>query len=98
MRPISVKNAWLFFPPFLRITSNQAYSIMDLRRSQPKPMPKTPWEEKGAPSAARDPKITEENGRTKLKTALKPIIVGRLSLLKKRKIPKLLTYKPPLKL
>jgi hypothetical protein len=43
-----------------------------LRRSERKPKPITTWEQKGAPSAARDPKITKNSARTEKKTALKP--------------------------
>jgi hypothetical protein len=51
---------------------------MDLRRSQRQPKPRIIWEEKGAPSAARDPKITSRSVRTNEKTALKPIATGLL--------------------
>ena len=49
---------------------------MQLRRTQRVPKPKTIWEQKGAPSAAKDPKITKKNDRTEQKTALKPIAFG----------------------
>ena len=74
---------------------------MALRRSQRKPVPKTIWEEKGAPSAASDPKITEKTDRTVKKSALKPITVGPLPeelQLDEKQLPELPTYKPPLEL
>jgi hypothetical protein len=64
-------------------------------------VPKTIWEEKGAPSAASDPKITTKAARTEQKTALKPIAVSRLletAELDKKDLPELPTYKPPLNL
>ena len=51
---------------------------MELRRSQRQPKPKTIWEEKGAPSAARDPKITKRTDRTEQKTTFKPVVNGPL--------------------
>ena len=39
---------------------------------------RTIWEQKGAPSASKDPKITKKAARTVAKTALKPIITGPL--------------------
>ena len=74
---------------------------MDLRRSQRQPVPKTIWEARGAPSAAKDPKITKKNARTTKETALELIVTGSLLEtveLKKDKHPKLSTYSPPLKL
>ena len=74
---------------------------MELRRSQRKPKPVTIWEQKGAPSAARDPKITKKNARTEQKTALKPIAVGPLpeaAELDEKRLPDLPTYQPPLEL
>jgi hypothetical protein len=55
-------------------------------------------EEKGAPSTARDPKITKKAARTEKKTALKPIATGPLSGLDEKRLPELPTYKLPLKL
>jgi hypothetical protein len=69
-----------------------------LRRSQRTPKPKTIWEEKGAPSAARDPKITQKSARTEKKTALKPIATGPLPGLDEKRLPELPTYEPPLEL
>jgi hypothetical protein len=40
---------------------------------------RTIWEQKGAPSAAKDPKITKKTARTAEKKALKPIATGPLS-------------------
>ena len=74
---------------------------MELRRSQREPKPKTIWEEKGAPSAAKDPKITKKTARTEKKTALKPIAVGPLPEavnLDEKQLPELPTYHPPLEL
>ena len=74
---------------------------MILRRSKRTPIPKTIWEEKGAPSAASDPKITKKTARTAQKTALKPIITGPLPetiKLDENDLPELPTYKPPLNL
>ena len=51
---------------------------MELRRSQRQSKPKTIWEERGAPSAARDPKITKKTDRTAQKTALKSIVIEPL--------------------
>ena len=51
---------------------------MELRRSQREPKPRTIWEEKGAPSAAKDPKINKKTDRTEQKTALKPVVTGPL--------------------
>jgi hypothetical protein len=72
-----------------------------LRRSQRIPKPKSIWEEKGAPSTARDLKITKKTVRTEKKTALKPMATGRLLeaiRLDEKHLPKLSTYKPPLEL
>ena len=74
---------------------------MVLRRSKRTPVPKTTWEEKGAPSAASDPKITKKNARTVQKTALKPVTVGPLPeiiRLDENDLPELPTYNPPLNL
>jgi hypothetical protein len=74
---------------------------MILRRSKHTPVLKTIWEEKGAPSAASDPKITKKTARTEQKTALKPITVGPLPEaieLDENDLPKLPTYNPPLNL
>jgi hypothetical protein len=51
---------------------------MTLRRSQRKPKPIIIWEEKRAPSAAKDLKIIKKTARTETKTALKPIATGPL--------------------
>jgi Transposase IS4 len=71
------------------------------RRSKRIPVPKTIWEEKGAPSAASDPKITKNTARTSQKTALKPVIASPLPEtieLNENDLPELPTYKPPLNL
>ncbi|KAF7506358.1 hypothetical protein GJ744_011824 [Endocarpon pusillum] len=74
---------------------------MDLRRSKRIPKPKTIWEENGAPSAAKDPKITQKTDRTKQQTALKPVPVGPLSEALEfdaNQLPELPDYEPPLDL
>ena len=74
---------------------------MDLCRSQRTPKPVTIWEEKNAPSAAKDPKITKKSTHTKKKTALKPIAVGPLPnviKLDENWLPELPTYIPLLEL
>jgi Transposase IS4 len=74
---------------------------MVLRRSKHTPVPKTIWEEKGAPYAAFDTKITKNTARTAQKTALKPVIAGPLPEtieLNENDLPELPTYNPPLKL
>ena len=74
---------------------------MELHRSQRQPKPKTIWEEKGAPSAARDPKITKRTDRTEQKTALKPVVSGPLSETFEfdvNQLSNLSVYKPSLEL
>jgi Transposase IS4 len=74
---------------------------MTLRRSKRTPVPKTIWEEKGASSAASDPKITKKTARTEQKTALKPIAVSPLLeavKLDEKDLPELPTYNPLLNL
>jgi hypothetical protein len=51
---------------------------MTPRKSHRVCKPRTIWEQKGAPSAAKDPKITTKTARTVEKTALKPIATGPL--------------------
>ena len=74
---------------------------MILRRSKRTPVPKTIWEEKDAPSAASDPKITKKAVRTEQKTVLKPIAVRPLPEtveLDEKDLLELPTYEPPLNL
>jgi hypothetical protein len=74
---------------------------MILRRSKRSPVPRTIWEEKGAPSAASDPRITKKTARTEQKTALKPIIISPLPEIPKineQDLPELPIYEPPLNL
>ena len=74
---------------------------MELRRSERTRKPKTIWEQKGAPSAARDPKITKKAARTVEKTALKAVATGTLPDdlgLNKQSLPELPDYVPPFKL
>jgi hypothetical protein len=74
---------------------------MSLRRSKRTPVPKTIWEQKGAPSAASDPKITKNTTRTEQKTALKPIAISPLPEIpeiNENDLPELPMYKPPLNL
>jgi hypothetical protein len=68
---------------------------MTLRRSQRKLKPRIIWEEKGAPSAASDPKITLKSERTDQKTALKPIATEPFLIVTKlneKQLPELLRY------
>jgi hypothetical protein len=51
---------------------------MTLRRIARKIKPRTIWEQKGAPPAAKDPKIPRKAARTVKKSALKPVITGPL--------------------
>jgi hypothetical protein len=51
---------------------------MALRKSHRARKPRTIWEERGAPPAAKDPKITKRTAQTAEKTALKPIVIGSL--------------------
>ena len=74
---------------------------MELRRSQREPKPRTIWEEKGAPSAAKDPKINKKTDRTEQKTVLKPVTTGPLPKtlkINENQLPKLSEYEPPLNL
>jgi hypothetical protein len=74
---------------------------MSLRKSQRQRKAKTIWEEKRAPSAATDPKITKKTARTVEKTALKPIATGPLPNdvgFDESHLPELPDYKPPLEL
>jgi Transposase IS4 len=62
---------------------------------------RTIWEQRGAPSAAKDPKITKKTARTEEKTALKPVATGPLPKTVEfdvEHLPELPTYKPPLDL
>jgi Transposase IS4 len=104
MLPISVPRftgLGNFSPIFFVNSTIHTYLKMTLRRSQRKQKPVTIWEEKGAPSAAKDPKITKKTARTEKKTALKPIATGPLPEsigLEEKQLPELPTYKPPLEL
>jgi hypothetical protein len=74
---------------------------MTPRKSQRAPKPITIWEEKKAPPAASDPKITKKSARNRPETALRLIATGPLpeaSELKENHLPDLSTYEPPLKL
>ncbi len=62
---------------------------------------RTIWEQKGAPSAANDPKITKKSARTAEKTALKPVATGPLPKTVEfdaDHLPELPAYTPPLDL
>lgn len=86
---------------FRRIGAIHTNFYMELRRSQRQPKPRTIWEERGAPSAARDPKITKRTDRTEQKTALKPVAIGSLPEtleLDVNQLHDLPAYKPPLEL
>jgi hypothetical protein len=74
---------------------------MSPRKSHRVRKTRTIWEQKGAPPAAKDPKIMKKAARTMKKTALKPVATG--SLLKTVDFdadyfPELPTYKLPLNL
>ena len=74
---------------------------MTPRRSQRQRKPKTIWEEKRAPSATTDPKITKKTAQTEEKTALKPVVTGPLPEtigFDENHLPELPVYEPPLKL
>ena len=74
---------------------------MELHRSQRQPKPKTIWEEKGAPSVARDSKITKKTDRTEQKTTLKSVVSESLPKILKLDVNQLLnlsTYKPSFEL
>jgi hypothetical protein len=74
---------------------------MDLRRSERGRKPRTMWEQKGAPSAASDPKISKKAYRTVEETALKPVATGPLPAevnLECNDLPDLPDYTPPLNL
>jgi hypothetical protein len=74
---------------------------MDLRRSERARKPRTVWEQKGAPSTASDPKISQKSARTAEKTALKPIATETLPpqvTLERNNLPDLPDYTPPLEL
>ena len=74
---------------------------MELRRSERTRKPKTIWEQKGAPSIARDLKIMKKAARTVKKTALKAVIISTLFDdlgLNKQSLSELLDYVPPFKL
>jgi hypothetical protein len=51
---------------------------MPPRKSQRALKPLTKWEEKKAPSAASDPKLTAQTDRMNPQTALKPLPIGPL--------------------
>jgi hypothetical protein len=68
---------------------------MTLCRTARKIKPRTIWEQKGAPSIVKDPKIPRKAARTVKKNALKPIATGPLSEytgLNKDYLPKLPDY------
>jgi hypothetical protein len=74
---------------------------MTPRKSQRTRKPITIWEEKKAPPAASDPKITNKTARIRPETALQPIATGPLpaaSELDENHLPDLPIYKPPLEL
>jgi hypothetical protein len=74
---------------------------MTPRKSQRVRKARTVWEQKGAPSAAKDPKITKKSARTAKKTALKAVATGSLSITVDFDADHLLelpTYKLPLDL
>jgi hypothetical protein len=83
------------------LTADRPIFNMAPRRSQRAPKPITIWEEKQAPSAALDPKLTAQTARTNPETALEPVAVGPLpasTKLDHGHLPELPTYHPPLNL
>jgi hypothetical protein len=60
------------------MTANWPIFNISPRKSQRALKPITVWEEKKAPPAASDPKITEKTARNRSETALKPISVRPL--------------------
>ena len=88
-------------PNFLLITTNRPIFNMTPRKSHRVRKARTIWEQKGAPSAAKDPEITKKSARTVEKTALKPIATGPLPKavgFDADNLPDLPTYEPPLDL
>jgi hypothetical protein len=74
---------------------------MTPRKSQRSRKPATTWEEKKAPPAASDPKLTVKTARNRPETALKPVPIGRLpksTKLDHGRLPELPIYQPPLNL
>lgn len=74
---------------------------MTPRKSQRVRKPITIWEEKKAPPAASDPKITKKTARNRPETALQPVATGPLpeaTKLDEFHLPDLPIYDPPLKL
>jgi Transposase IS4 len=88
-------------PNFLQNTINRPIFYMSPRKSHRVRKARTVWEQKGAPPAAKDPKITKKTARTGKNTALKPIATGPLPKTVEfdaDHLPELPTYKPPLDL
>jgi hypothetical protein len=86
---------------FLLNIPNRPIFDMTPRKSHRVRKPRTIWEEKGAPPAAKDPKITKKTARTAEKTALKPVVISSLPNgvgFDAENLPELPTYKPPLDL
>jgi hypothetical protein len=82
-------------------TTIPTHFAIQLRRSERKLKPAIIWEEKGAPSAAKDLKITKKNARTEEKTTLKPVATGPLPEsieFDEKHLSELSIYKPPLNL
>jgi len=80
---------------------NRANFDMTPRKSQRSRRLVTIWEEKKAPPAASDPKITEKTARNRPETALRPVATGPLPKaveFNEFQLPDLPTYEPPLKL
>jgi hypothetical protein len=90
-----------FNTKFLLTAPNSSIFKMLPRKSQRNRKPRTVWEEKRAPSAASDLKITEKTARIKKKTALKLIITRPLPTtidFDEAHLPELSIYKLSLKL
>ena len=88
--------------PLLTVNERaEAQGYMTPRKSHLVRRPRTIWDQKGAPSPAKDPKITRKIAHIVEKTALKPVATGPISEaigFDADNLPKLPTYKPPLDL
>ena len=102
--PISVPRLCGLGALFFLLVRNTPFDLslsMILRRSKRTPVPRTIWEEKGAPSSASDPKITKKPVRTEQETAFKPITIDPLpetAELDEKDLLELPMYEPPLNL
>ena len=86
-------------PIFFLIVTNRTIFNMTPRKSYRVRKPRKIWEQKKAPSTAKDPKITKKTSHMVEKTAFKPIATGPLPKtvgFDADHLPDLPTYKPPL--